>query len=324
MNYFQEAGLSLDRLEDTDQAVQALTLANRINADSPRARAVDRSAYFAQLDAIEGWLERTDRTAPAADGPGRQLCFLIGMPRSGTTLLDTMLDAHPDVATVEEKPTMESVIATLAESPAGYPEAIDELGESELEDLRARYLERLHDHTGPSTSGLIVDKLPLRLVHTALIRRLFPGAKMLLILRHPCDVVLSNFMQLFEPTEAFVQTDTLEGAAQLYDRVMSLWTRLRPLAEPVLETLRYESLVADPAGELERVCAFLGVDFHPDMVDDKARLANRDRVRTNSYYQVAEAVHGRSAGRWLRYRAHLEPHLARLRPHAEALGYPLD
>ena len=57
----------------------------------------------------------------------------------------------------------------------------------------------------------------------------------------------------------------------------------------------------------------------------QARLpANRDRVRTNSYYQVAEAVHGRSAGRWLRYRAHLEPHLARLRPHAEALGYPLD
>ncbi|NBB92396.1 MAG: tetratricopeptide repeat protein [Gammaproteobacteria bacterium] len=320
--HFHELGLALDRLDRADEAMAALETAHRIAARNPRARAVDRRAYFHDLEAIDRWLAaQPDHPDTTTSTVGSDLCFMIGFPRSGTTLIDTALDTHPDVAAVEERPTLEAVIARLDRMPGGYPKAIDRLDEAELETLRSVYrsaLEREIDGDGP---GMIVDKLPLRLVHAILIRRLFPAARLLFVRRHPCDVVLSNFMQLYEPNQALIHCDSLAGTVKLYDAVLSLWHKLRPRVADRLHVVCYEALVEDPRAELTEACRFLGLDWRDEMLDTERRSRTRERIRTTSYQQVGETIYRRASGRWQRYRTFLEPHLETLDRHARELGY---
>lgn len=325
--YFHEAGLALDRLDRADEAMDAFETANRISASNPRARATDREAFWQRLNALASWLE-TASLPPRITGDGgdtgADLCFLIGFPRSGTTLLDTMLDAHPEIAGIEEKPTLEPVIARIEARPGGYPAGLDDLSATDLERFRRLYRDTADPYLADSPRRLVLDKLPLRQLDTALIRRLFPDARLLFLQRHPCDVVLSNFMQLFEPNYAFIHTDTLASSVKFYAEVMRLWPMQVRQAESNLACLRYEDLVTDPRGELERLCGFLGLELHPDMIDTDKRTATRGRVRTNSYHQVAESLYTRSINRWTRYRKHLAPYLETLRPHAEGMGYSVD
>ena len=327
MQHFHEYGLALDRLDEANSAMQAFETANRIAAGDPRAREVDGEAFLERVARIRRWLEQQHEKGtsdhPAGADPGADLCFLIGFPRSGTTLIDTIVDAHDGVFGIEEQPTLEPVIEWLDEQPEGYPRALDRLGAAELETLRRTYRKRVAERTGEHSPALVVDKMPLRLLDTALIRRLFPAARLLFVQRHPCDVVLSNFMQLFEPTPAFVNCYTLSDTVRFYDAVMSVWPLLEPLAGDALHTVCYESLVADPDRILGAVCDHLGIDWDPAMLDPHRRLRDRGRVRTASYQQVDESIYNRASGRWKRYREQLAPYLQTLAPHAQRMGYEI-
>jgi tetratricopeptide (TPR) repeat protein len=327
MQFFHELGLALDRLGEADGAMRAFDTANRISAGNPRARAIDGEVFFSRVEAIGTWLANrraSDAPGDERQAQGRDLCFLIGFPRSGTTLIDTIVDAHDGVASIEERPTLEPVIEGLARSPDGYPAALDALGSTDLEALRDAYRKQVSRWIGDAAPDLIVDKLPLRMLDVPLIRRLFPAARLLFVQRHPCDVVLSNFMQLYEPTPAFVNCQTLAGTVRFYDAVMSLWPMLEREAGASLHTVRYEDLVDDPERELAAVCRHLGVEWDRGMLDPQRRLRDRGRVRTTSYQQVGESIYSRAAGRWNRYRKHLDPHLERLAPHAHRMGYRID
>lgn len=328
MQFFHEFGLSLDRLGEADGAMQAFETANRISAGNPRARSIDKEEFFERVDAIRSWLTArqgsNSATVSASGDQGGDLCFLIGFPRSGTTLIDTIVDAHERVVSIEERPTLEPVIEWLARSPSGYPAALDRLGGADLETMRGAYRKQLARWLGERSADLVVDKLPLRMLDVALIRRLFPAARLLFVQRHPCDVVLSNFMQLYEPTPAFVNCFTLADTVRFYDAVMSVWPLLEPMAEGVLHKVRYESLVAEPEAALAGVCEHLGIEWNPAALDPGQRLQERKRVRTTSYQQVGEAIYDRASGRWMRYRKHLAPYLGTLEPHARRMGYELD
>lgn len=323
--YFHEASLNLDRLGDADQAIEAMHQANSITAREPRARSVDRSRFFRHVDLVGEWARKQRSGAQASGSEGDDLCFLFGFPRSGTTLLETMLDIHPQAASVEEKPTIESLVELLDRDFGGYPEAIDRLGPSDLEQLRHAYRQRLSAWLPPSDQPrMIVDKMPLRLLEAGFIHRLFPAARMILALRHPCDTVLSNYMQLFDASEAMIHTTSLEGTVRLYDAVMSAWPPIERLVSNRLTRLRYEDLVDSTESELQRLCRFLGLGWDDSLLDPRHRAAGRERVRTASYQQIGEAVYRRAVGRWQRYRSHLEPHLPVLKVHADRFGYELD
>ena len=154
-----------------------------------------------------------------------------------------------------------------------------------------------------------------------LIHRLFPQASILFALRHPCDVVLSNVMQQFRPNEAFIHFDSVEAAARTYDAVMRIWQQVVERLPLRLHYVRYESLVVVPEQELAGATAALGLTGADMVLDPQQRLAERGRIRTNSYQQVAEPVYQRAAGRWQQYRPWLEPVLPLLRPHLERFGY---
>lgn len=323
-----ELGWSLDRAGEHAEALAAFEKGNSLASRSPRALNTDAQAFDRQLDAIEAWLQR-DAPAPAPDpdeDSGEDLCFLLGFPRSGTTLLDVMLDGHPDIASIEEQPTIEVLAQSLAYHSDGYPAAMAQLDRDARDALRGQYRDNVAALFDGGIQGarLIVDKMPIRTVHAAFIQRLFPKARFLFALRHPCDVVLSNYMQQYAANEVFVHFYTLSESVRTYDRVMKIWEDTLARLPLRHAYVRYEELIADPDRVLRETCTFLDLPWSEDLAAHQTNLKDRQRIATNSYGQVAEPIYTRAVNRWLVYREALTEFLPVLRPHAEYFGYTMD
>lgn len=317
-----ERGAILDRLGAFDAAYEAYGEANRLAAQSPQARAVDRLAMPRLVETLRrtftpNWLDSW--SAPAAeDGPAP--VFLIGFPRSGTTLLDQILDAHPRLQTLEEKPAVDVVRHAVAATPGGYPDALAGLDAEAIARLRRLYFDEVGRYLNLEGGAILVDKMPLNTIDVGLIVRLFPTARFLLALRHPCDVVLSNFMQAFKPNPAMVQFDSLAGAAAFHASVMDLWRHYETVLPLTVHRVRYEDLVTDIGGEIRRILDFLSLPWD-DAVLDYAERAKTRAIATPSYHQVVQPVYARSVGRWRNYRGAFADVLPILRPSVEAFGY---
>ena len=317
--YYFELGQLQDRLDNGEAAYAAFKTGNDLGARDVRRKRLDADRYLANIDKIRASLV-VGQQLPS-DNRGEGLCFLHGFTRSGTTLLDMMLEVNPAVVVLEEVPLFERIIDDLA-AREDYPSGMQSMNETLLDSLVESY------QSGLSSAGheapLIVDKMPMRFVHSALIRAMFPKAKILFSLRHPCDVVLSNFMQQYPSTSDYlINFDSLERAATVYDRTMSLWHELEQALGLQVTYIKYEDLIDDAESCLNTVCTNLGLELLPEMLDTLARNTQRERVITPSYQQVSEPLFTRASGRWLRYRAHFEGVLPVLEKHCEKFDYVL-
>jgi Flp pilus assembly protein TadD len=257
------------------------------------------------------WVATLTQLPPAERTPA----FLVGLPRSGTTLLDTFLMGHPGTAVLEELPLINAAqLALGAESrlPAPIPDLVR---------ARTAYFDELAKRVPPGFDGLAVDKSPLNMLQGPLIHSLFPGARVIFAQRHPCDVVLSGFMQSFRASLGMANYLDLEDAADFYDAVMGFWTRTRELIPLEVHTIIYEDLVADPAATLRPLIEFLGLEWDERLLDHQQTAAARGTILTASYDQVVQPLNKRAVGRWRRYEKQLEPVLPVLLPWAERLGY---
>lgn len=249
---------------------------------------------------------------PMMDEPSpRKIAFLVGFPRSGTTLLDTFLMGHPDITVLEEE-------QLFGKATDGINlKALPGIGRKRIRQARDSYLAALSDRVGKDYSGLVVDKFPLDMAKAPLIQALFPGVPFIFAQRHPCDVVLSGFMQTF----GLVNFSTIEAAADYYDALMSIWTAARDTLGLNVHTTVYEELVSNPEAVLRPLVAFLGLDWDDRVLDHTRTAMSRGAIVTPSYDQVTEPVTRRAAGRWKRYSKQLQPVLPILLPWAEKLGY---
>ena len=253
---------------------------------------------------------------PLEPGARRAPAFLVGFPRSGTTLLDTFLMGHPDTEVLEEFNMLRA-----AEMVLGNVSRLSDRSPEQLEQARRAYFAELDRHVDREFGGLVVDKLPLNMLGLPVIYSLFPDAKIIFAQRHPCDCVLSGFMQSFALSDGMACFLTIEGAADFYDAAMALFTRSRDALPIGVRTLVYEELVADPAAALEPLIAFLGLDWRPELLDHRATARSRGAIITPSYDQVVQPLSKAPSGRWRRYEAQLEPVLPVLLPWAKRLGY---
>lgn len=257
------------------------------------------------------------RVRPLDPPSRRSPAFLVGFPRSGTTLLDTFLMGHPDTLVLEEVP-----LVTEAQKSLGTGPDLPERSRAELERARDAYFAALDRHVPQGFDGLVIDKLPLNMLAPRFIHVMFPDAKFIFAQRHPCDSVLSCFMQPFALTDSMACFLKLETAADFYDSAMTLWTRCSELLPLKVHRLVYEQLVSDPESALRPLIAFLGLEWHGELLDHRATAKARGVITTPSYDQVVEPISGKASGRWRRYRTQLEPVLPTLLPWAERLGYP--
>jgi len=252
----------------------------------------------------------------AAPSDRRRTAFLVGFPRSGTTLLDTFLMGHPSAAVLEEVPLISAIERTLGKIAELPRRSADELGRA-----RDAYLTEMAEHIASDFSGLGIDKMPLNMIAAPFLHCVFPAAPIIFAQRHPCDAVLSCFMQPFALNDSMACFLDLTTAAEYYDSAMRVWQRSTELLPLNTHALVYEELVADPEAALRPLIAFLGLEWQDDLLDHRATAEARSAIGTPSYHQVTQPLSRSPSGRWKRYEKQLEPVLPVLLPWAERLGY---
>lgn len=272
------------------------------------------TAYFRDADpALWRAISAGTYTAPV-----RAHVFLVGFPRSGTTLLEQVLAAHPDVVAMDERNCLADAFELVTDTHG--LERLASLDGAALDPWRALYWKRVAEAGFSPARPVFIDKMPLNSVLLCLIAKLFPDAKILFALRDPRDVVFSCFRRRFGMTQQMFELLTLEGTAAYYDAVMTLSVLYRStFVLPVCDT-RYEDLVGDFAGETARLCEFLGLVPDPGMADF-ARHARARNIDTPSAAQVAQGLFTQGAGQWHAYEAALKPVMATLSPWLARYGY---
>lgn len=314
-------GDALDQLGRANEAFDEFAAANRL-----QARASDAAYLLGEgpysLGALRRLREGIDglaesHTAAAEDAPPGP-AFLMGFPRSGTTLLDRMLSAHPRIACLEERETLVDAQRDFVETPGGL-QRLGKMSAAERGIYNDAYRRRLADAVDEQPPVLI-DKLPLHTAFLPIIASVMPTARVIFVVRDPRDVCLSCFMQRFAMNTAMAHFLDIETTAEYYAEVMSIG--LESLERlPVRHVLvRYEDLVDQPEPLLRDVCGLLGEDWDPAMLDYRSGLAG-SRIDTPSYRQVSRPLYTSSVGRWRRYEERIGPLLERLQPFVERLGY---
>lgn len=281
-------GRALDEVEAYDEAFAAYADANAASRAATGAR-YNRAAQ-------EAFVDRSVATyaAPAeAVGSTGAPVFILGMFRSGSTLVERILAAHSGVISGGELALLPRVVAGIAP----YPEAVAEASTETVQGWRETYLEGLR--AARPGEGLVTDKRPDNFLHVGLIKAMYPDARIIHTVRDPMDVCLSNLFLHLDRSMAHA-TDLSDIAHWLkqHDRLMAHWKALYP----DILTVDYDSLVADPRPQIERVLAHCGLDWEDAVLDfHKAGGA----VRTASVWQIRQPLYRKSSGRWRNYEAHL-------------------
>lgn len=314
-----------DRLGKSTQAMAAFQESNRLIDQHERPSGVNKNDYLARIDMLKAFFDAADPAQWPTLSPDDGFAdptFLVGFPRSGTTLLDVILRGHPCIATLEEYPLISAAVTALHECTEGEPKAIETMSSDDLTRIRRAYFEERSKHLNEEDKGkpIIIDKLPLNLIEAGFIQRIFPNAKFILALRHPCDSVLSCYMHTFRLNSAMANFLTLADAAHLYDEAFSTWQIYQDKMPISAFNVRYEDIVADLEGTIRPLISFLGLDWD-DGVLDHTSTARKTRIDTPSYNQVVEPIYNRADGRWTKYAAAFEPILPKLAPWIEKHGY---
>jgi tetratricopeptide (TPR) repeat protein len=243
--------------------------------------------------------------------------FLIGFPRSGTTLLENILAAHSKIETVEEQDLLLPVLENVGTDPTSL-NALTDASVEKIESLRRKYWKSARSTGTPRPGTVFIDKYPLNLGYLGLISRVFPDAKILFALRDPRDAVFSAFKQRFGMNSAMFRMLRADEASRYYDASM----RTACAVEAKLSTCftRYEDMVADWQSESRRILDFLGVDWESSVARYREQTLTK-RISTPSAGQVVLPIYTTSIGKWKDYQQQMGSALTTLEKWASHWGY---
>jgi tetratricopeptide (TPR) repeat protein len=245
--------------------------------------------------------------------------FLLGFPRSGTTLLEQALASHPGVETLEERELLIDSVREFLRTPADLGRLLA-ASEADLGPFRDLYWRRVVQAGVRIEGKVFVDKHPLNTLKLPVIGRLFPEARVIFARRDPRDVVLSCFRRRFRMSAPYYQMLTLGGAAELYDAAMRFAECAIDAGCVGAHIVRHEDVVADFDAEAKAICAFVGLDWTESMRDFAARTRDRS-ISTPSAAQLARGLNAGGMGQWRRYRVQMASVLPILEPWVERFSY---
>lgn len=247
--------------------------------------------------------------------------FLIGFPRSGTTLLDTILRTHSKITVVEEKPTMSRTLESVKHGIR--IEDLENLSAQDKQQLRRRYFEELNKHTDFQNNPCTIDKMPLNIIHAPVIAQLFPHAKFIFTIRHPLDCILSCFMQNFKLNAAMGNMLDLSRIVALYCNSMHLWDLSNARYGFDVKEVRYEDLIRDFQHEVSGLVNFLELEWEDSLSDYRSTAEKRGRIHTPSYSQVVQPIYNSASYRWRNYKAELKEYFDEIQPWVTRFNYEI-
>ena len=306
-------------LEDVGEPEQALDILCAANGEHRRTLPYSFDRDAAAFDAIEASAPAV-RAAAADAAPTDAPIFIIGMPRTGTTLVDRILSSHPGVESAGELQAMPLAVKAASGTRSRTvldPETIAAAAHADMGAIGRDYLQRASHHRRDGALRF-TDKFPGNFQYAGFIARALPQARIVCLRRHPMDTVLANFRNLFAVSSRYYDYsyDLLDIAAYYvrFDRLMALWAREMP--GRVLE-VAYEDLIADQEGKTRRMLDHVGLDWSDDCLSFHTNAAP---VSTPSAAQVRRPIYSDSVARWKRHAEVLEP----VRRYFEQHGIPTE
>ncbi|MFA9459360.1 sulfotransferase [Thiohalorhabdus methylotrophus] len=324
--YHSELGFLYDRRGEVDRAMGHFQEANDRFAARSAARRFPKEVSQSRIARLkssmnENWV-RHWRVSSRPTGWENPPVFLLGFPRSGTTLLDQVLSSHSQMAVIEEKPAFEAVLGELRRQFGGDLKGLVELTDRDIAELQEFYRRTLAENSENPENPMLVDKMPLRTVDAGMVYRLFPDARFIFARRHPADCVLSAFMQLFVPNTEMANFHSLAAGSNYYRAVMELWGQIRWLFPGMqVHEVRYEELVEDFDGVVGALLDFLGLPWEEGVRAYRDTARGRGRVATPSRTQVTQPLYQHARYRWRRYREYFGEAWEELLPFIRAAGY---
>ena len=247
--------------------------------------------------------------------------FLIGFPRSGTTLLDTILRTHSKISVVEEKNMLSKAKKYLGNNLSTFD--IENLTSQELLNAREVYFVELSKHVSTNSSGCVIDKFPLNIVDVPIIHKLFPTAKFILALRHPLDSILSCWMQPFQANDAMANMVELSRIVDFYAAAMTVLELSEKRYQLTIHRIRYEDLVLDMKTEVSNLLNFLELDWENELENYQQTALNRGIISTPSYSQVIQPLYKTASNRWVKYQESLKKYFIKIEKWTTKFGYEL-
>jgi Tfp pilus assembly protein PilF len=297
-------GDAFDALAQTSDAWNAYMRANQLLRNKYAEYANAAGVYSVGDVKTQAAFWEQAELPDAVPGPFRSPApvFLIGFPRSGTTLLENILAAHSKIETVEEQDLLLPVLENIGTS-ATYLLALTRATQGKIESLRRIYWKTARPAGPPREDNVFVDKYPLNLAYLGIISRVFPDAKILFALRDPRDALFSAYKQRFGMNSAMYRMLQIDDAALYYDASM----RAACFSGSKLSIChtRYEDMVADWKAESRRILAFLDVEWE-DNIAHYREQALKKRINTPSASQVVRPIYTSSIGKWREYQTQIE------------------
>jgi tetratricopeptide (TPR) repeat protein len=319
---FNQLGQCHDDLGCWTEAFDCFRQSNEtLKQHHPAGLADDQSSYgVATVQNISQWLGNNppEEWSKVSTAGTFKPVFLVGFPRSGTTLLDQALSSHPDVEVLEEYEFFDAVRGQWTEQQ--QLKKIPTMTAADVDSARTSYLRKLNERRKLSDRPVVIDKLPLNLVYLFLIHRLFPDSLIVLAVRDPRDVCLSCYFQTFDLTGPMPYFLTLADTTNYYDKVMSLATETLKVIDNPQSVLRYETLVSQFEDSMRALIEFLGLEWSESIMDYRVNALSR-HISTPSYQQVVKPLYTKSIGRWRNYQAHIESSLPALNQWIEYFSY---
>ncbi|MCZ6561055.1 MAG: tetratricopeptide repeat protein [Gammaproteobacteria bacterium] len=313
-----ELAQCLDKLGRYDEAFGLFERGQKLLLESWHSKP-EKQAYLEQIEANGRWPHPSGPTARSNSVQEyRTPAFLVGFPRSGTTLTASILDAHAAISASDEQPLIPSLMK-FAETTLGIqPGSITTDQRAALASEYWRMVEENDDLAMADT--LFLDKLPLNITRLGFIRQVFPQAKIIVALRDPRDVCLSAFMQSFKPNPAMVHFTNLSDTAKLYCKVMKTWLAIRNSNLPGVFESSYESLIDNFETSTKELLEFLGLEWTEDVgrFHEKTRSAY---LSTPSYQAISEPIYQSARNRWKNYREPVKQITPVLAGYLSAFGY---
>ena len=315
---------SYDQIENSEKAFDFFKKSNSIslnlkseNIDKNKTLDIIKKRFlFFNNDQIKSWPKNNSKNL------NENPIFLIGFPRSGTTLLDTILRTHSSIQVIEEKPIVGKFVNELNKITHEDFTNLKNINDNDSKELRQVYFDiRAKYIDNQDSTKIYIDKMPLNIIHIAEIIRIFPEAKFLVSIRHPYDCVLSCFMQSFKLNDAMANFLNLNDTANLYNEVMRLWMQYKNISYLNYHYIKYEELVSNFEISVKKIFNFIEIDWSDEVFKFYNTATKRNLISTPSYDQVNKPIYSKAVGRWKKYESNFSEIAPILKPWIKNFNY---